>query len=203
MSDNPESNDERPCLHCLIGDLIDEFYAQYGSLSGETDTIDVDEIITALAKDWGVRDDARGEITVWAVVQDNVKASRRGDDLAAFSPLRVIKASLHAAGKRRPREYRRPHPLAKSLSGASRPRRHHRLTLSQDTHSSTREGRTHRRSVLGTDLIKACHFASSTFLNSRSAQFPRLSHGLSSAAGKTSRSGLGCVSIHPTFRGPQ
>ena len=50
MSDNPESNDERPCLHCLIGDLIDEFYAQYGSLSGETDTIDVDEIITALAK---------------------------------------------------------------------------------------------------------------------------------------------------------
>lgn len=38
-------------------------------------------IITALAKDWGVRDDARGEITVWAVVQDNVKASRRHDDL--------------------------------------------------------------------------------------------------------------------------
>ncbi len=46
MSDNPE----RPCLHCLIGDLIDEFYAEYGSLSGETDTIDADEIITALAK---------------------------------------------------------------------------------------------------------------------------------------------------------
>jgi hypothetical protein len=50
MSDNPDSNDERPCLHCLIGDLIDEFYAQYGSLSGEADTIDVDEIIPALAK---------------------------------------------------------------------------------------------------------------------------------------------------------
>jgi hypothetical protein len=50
MSDNPESNDERPCLHCLIGDLIDEFYAEYGSLSGEKDTLDVDEIITALAK---------------------------------------------------------------------------------------------------------------------------------------------------------
>jgi hypothetical protein len=27
----PEANDERPCLHCLIGDLIDEFYAEYGS----------------------------------------------------------------------------------------------------------------------------------------------------------------------------
>ena len=50
MSENPEANDERPCLHCLIGDLIDEFYAEYGSLSGEIDTIDVDEIITALAK---------------------------------------------------------------------------------------------------------------------------------------------------------
>jgi hypothetical protein len=50
MSENTEANDERPCLHCLIGDLIDEFYAEYGSLSGEIDTIDVDEMITALAK---------------------------------------------------------------------------------------------------------------------------------------------------------
>jgi len=50
MSDNPESNDERPCLHCLIGDVIDDFYAEYGSLTGEKDAIDVDEIITALAK---------------------------------------------------------------------------------------------------------------------------------------------------------
>jgi hypothetical protein len=50
MSDNPESNDERPCLHCLIGDLIDEFYAEYGAMSGEKDTLDVEEIITALAK---------------------------------------------------------------------------------------------------------------------------------------------------------
>jgi hypothetical protein len=51
MSDNAESkDDERPCLHCLIGDLIDEFYAEYGSLSGEQNTMDVDEVITALAK---------------------------------------------------------------------------------------------------------------------------------------------------------
>src|SRR5438552_12948736 len=50
MSDNPDSNEERPCLHCLIGDVIDDFYAEYGSLSGEPDTIDVDEIMTALAK---------------------------------------------------------------------------------------------------------------------------------------------------------
>lgn len=29
-------------------------------------------IITALADDWGVRDDTRGEVTVWAVVNDDV-----------------------------------------------------------------------------------------------------------------------------------
>src|SRR5258708_22051244 len=50
MSDSIESNDERPCLHCLIGDVIDDFYAEYGSLSSVKDAIDVDEIITALAK---------------------------------------------------------------------------------------------------------------------------------------------------------
>jgi len=50
MSDNTATNEERPCLHCLIGDVIDDFYAEYGSLSGEKDAIDVGEIITALAK---------------------------------------------------------------------------------------------------------------------------------------------------------
>jgi hypothetical protein len=50
MSDNPESSDERPCLHCLIADLIDEFYAEYGSLEGEKDTVDIDEILSALGK---------------------------------------------------------------------------------------------------------------------------------------------------------
>ena len=48
MADNPEATDERPCLHCLIADLIDEFYAEYGSPSGEKDTVDMDEIISAL-----------------------------------------------------------------------------------------------------------------------------------------------------------
>jgi hypothetical protein len=50
MSDNPGSSDERPCLHCLIADLIDEFYAEYGSPEGEKDTVDVDEIISALGE---------------------------------------------------------------------------------------------------------------------------------------------------------
>ena len=50
MSENPGSSNERPCLHCLIGDLIDEFYAEYGTTGGETDVIDMDEAISALAK---------------------------------------------------------------------------------------------------------------------------------------------------------
>jgi hypothetical protein len=50
MPDDPSSNDERPCLHCLIADVIDDFYAEYGSLSGEKDVIDMDEIISALGK---------------------------------------------------------------------------------------------------------------------------------------------------------
>jgi hypothetical protein len=50
MSDNPGSNDERPCLHCLIADVIDDFYAEYGTVSGEKDTVDMDEIISALGK---------------------------------------------------------------------------------------------------------------------------------------------------------
>jgi hypothetical protein len=50
MSNDPESNDERPCLHCLIGDLIDEFYEEYGSVTGEKDSLDLDEVISALGK---------------------------------------------------------------------------------------------------------------------------------------------------------
>lgn len=43
-------------------------------------------IITALAADWGVRDDTRGEVTVWVVVHADVHdpdAGHRRDDFAA------------------------------------------------------------------------------------------------------------------------
>jgi hypothetical protein len=48
--DTDGSNDERPCLHCLIGGTIKDFYAEYGTLSGEKEAIDVDEIISALGQ---------------------------------------------------------------------------------------------------------------------------------------------------------
>lgn len=40
-------------------------------------------IITALADDWGVRDDARGEVTVWVVVHKDAHAGHRRDDFAS------------------------------------------------------------------------------------------------------------------------
>ncbi len=45
-----EDNEKRPCLHCMIVELIDEFFAEYPATTGEADTIDTDEVITAVAK---------------------------------------------------------------------------------------------------------------------------------------------------------
>ena len=41
---------ERPCLHCMIVELIDDFFAEYPATTGKPDTIDTDEVITAIAK---------------------------------------------------------------------------------------------------------------------------------------------------------
>jgi hypothetical protein len=48
--DQDDANEERPCLHCLIVELIDDFFAEYPLAAGEPGTIDTDEVITALAK---------------------------------------------------------------------------------------------------------------------------------------------------------
>jgi hypothetical protein len=50
MSDDQEANEERPCLHCLIVELIDDFFAEYPATIGEPNTIDTDEVVTAVAK---------------------------------------------------------------------------------------------------------------------------------------------------------
>jgi hypothetical protein len=42
--------DERPCLHCMIVELIDDFFAEYPAAGGEPDTVDTDEVLTAVAK---------------------------------------------------------------------------------------------------------------------------------------------------------
>jgi hypothetical protein len=38
---------ERPCLHCMMLELIDDFFAEYPAASG---AIDTDEVVTAIAK---------------------------------------------------------------------------------------------------------------------------------------------------------
>ena len=41
---------ERPCLHCMMVELIDDFFAECPATIGEPDTIDTGEVIIAIAK---------------------------------------------------------------------------------------------------------------------------------------------------------
>ncbi len=50
MSEDQEIGEERPCLHCLIVEMIDNFFAEYPATTSERNTIDTDEVITAVAK---------------------------------------------------------------------------------------------------------------------------------------------------------
>jgi hypothetical protein len=50
MADDQETDEERPCLHCLIVEMIDDFFAEYPVTTGEPNTIDTDEVIIAVAK---------------------------------------------------------------------------------------------------------------------------------------------------------
>ena len=45
-----QADEERPCLHCVMVELIDQFFAENPSPVHEPDTIDTDEVITAVAK---------------------------------------------------------------------------------------------------------------------------------------------------------
>ena len=46
-----EQNDqERPCLHCMMVDLIDDFFVEYPATTSEPHAIDTDEVISAIAK---------------------------------------------------------------------------------------------------------------------------------------------------------
>ena len=48
----PDERDdqERPFLHCMMVELIDDFFTEYPVATGEPDTIDPDEVVTAVAK---------------------------------------------------------------------------------------------------------------------------------------------------------
>lgn len=44
--------EERPCLHCMMVELIDDFFAEYPATAGsdKVDTAEADEVIDAIAK---------------------------------------------------------------------------------------------------------------------------------------------------------
>ena len=45
-------DEERPCLHCMMVELIDDFFAEYPATAGsdKVDTDEADEVIDAIAK---------------------------------------------------------------------------------------------------------------------------------------------------------
>jgi hypothetical protein len=45
-----QDDEERPCLHCLFVDVIDNYFAEYPVSADDPDTIDTQEVLVALAK---------------------------------------------------------------------------------------------------------------------------------------------------------
>jgi hypothetical protein len=45
-----QADEDRSCLHCMMVELLDEFFTEYPAATGEPDTIDTDEVIAAIAK---------------------------------------------------------------------------------------------------------------------------------------------------------
>ena len=47
-----QGDQERPCLHCMMVELIDDFFADYPATAGsdKVDTTEADEVIDAIAK---------------------------------------------------------------------------------------------------------------------------------------------------------
>ena len=50
ITDELETQEERPCLHCLIIDVIDNYFAEYPVSEEDPDMIDTAEVVTAVAK---------------------------------------------------------------------------------------------------------------------------------------------------------
>jgi hypothetical protein len=50
LADEQSDDEDRPCLHCLIVEVVDSFFAEYPVSAEAPDVIDTDEVITALAK---------------------------------------------------------------------------------------------------------------------------------------------------------
>lgn len=45
-----QDDQERPCLHCMMIELIDQFFEEYPATVDGADTIDTDEVLAGIAK---------------------------------------------------------------------------------------------------------------------------------------------------------
>jgi hypothetical protein len=50
MAEDEGEDEERPCLHCVIIETIDAFFAEFPASAEEPDVVDTDEVVTAVAK---------------------------------------------------------------------------------------------------------------------------------------------------------
>jgi len=57
-----QDTEERPCLHCMMVELIENFFAEYPAASGEPDTIDTDEVKTVADLTCGQNSTVRQQI---------------------------------------------------------------------------------------------------------------------------------------------
>jgi hypothetical protein len=93
MSDERDDQ-KRPCLHCMMVELIDDFFAEYPATAGGSDKVDTgeaDEVIVAVAKtvaeltsqqDGAIRQQLIEELTREIM---NYDAEYRRDDAAGVS----------------------------------------------------------------------------------------------------------------------
>ena len=93
MSEKREDQ-ERPCLHCMMVELIDDFFAEYPATSGGSDNVDTgeaDEVIDAIAKTFAELTSQQDGLICQRLIERltqeimNYDAEFRGDDASGVS----------------------------------------------------------------------------------------------------------------------
>src|SRR5580704_17708065 len=107
---------ERPCLHCMMIEMLDEYYAEYPATTGEPDAIDTDAVVTAIAK-------TVAELTCGqngTIRQQLIEQLTREIMNARLSPLRAFSRSRRTSASCV--ETLLPLPLSFRVTGISRDR---------------------------------------------------------------------------------
>ena len=89
-----QDDQERPCLHCMMIELIDDFFAEYPATSGGSDNVDTgeaDEVIDAIAKTFAVMTSQQDGLICQQLIEQlmreimNYDAEFRRDDTSGVS----------------------------------------------------------------------------------------------------------------------